>query len=134
MSESRDFSAWKIALVAVGAALGLNLLLRAGLKLEGTYVTFICAGGVAVLTMLWIAKVVRRAPTDRERINFLLLYSIFLAVISFVLVVMLAALNVWTYPGGIVFLIIHYVLYPFFAMMFLSKKQLAAIFKSEPNP
>lgn len=134
MTESRVFSAWKIALGAVGAAIALNALLRAGLKLEGTYVTFIVAGGVALLSMLWIAKVVRRPPTDRERGRFLLLYSIFLAVISFFLVVTLAALNVWLYPGGIIFLAIHYVVYPVFAMMLLSKKQFAAIIKSEPNP
>ena len=133
MNEAKVFSAWKVALGAVGAAVGLNALVRGAFKLEGTYVALAIAGGVALLTYLWIAKFVRRAPTDRERTNFLLLYSIFLLVISFALVLILAVQNIWHYPGGIIFLLIHYAPYPIFAMWVLSKKNMTMTFKNEPN-
>ena len=133
MTETKDFSAWKVALGAVGAALGLNALVRGALKLEGTYVTISIACGAALLVYLWIAKAVRRAPTERERVMFLLLYSIFLAVVSFWLVLILAVQNVWHYPGGFVFLLIHYVVYPLCAMWILSKKNIAMTFKNEAN-
>jgi peptidoglycan biosynthesis protein MviN/MurJ (putative lipid II flippase) len=133
MDESKGLSPWKLAFGAVGVVVGLNLILRGLLNLEsGSTIAFLAAGGASLLPVLWIAKVVRRPPTEGERKRLLLLYCAFLAVLCAV-VVLLAIAGIWLYPGGIVFLVIHSVVYLFFAVMFWSKKQFVRMFPNEPN-
>lgn len=133
MDDTKEFSPWQLALGAVGVVVAFNVVLRAALSLEsGPTIAFISAGGASLVPVLWIAKVVRRPPTDGERKRLLLLYCAFLALLC-VAVTFIAIAGVWQYPGGIVFLLIHSVVYLFFAVMFWSKKQFARMFPNEPN-
>jgi peptidoglycan biosynthesis protein MviN/MurJ (putative lipid II flippase) len=134
MDEPKGLSPWKLAFGAVGAVVGLNLILRGLLNLEsGPTIALIAAGGASLLPVLWIAQVVRRPPTEGERKRLLLLYCAFLAALCAV-VLLLAIAGIWLYPGGIFFLVIHSVVYLFFAVMFWSKKQFVRMFPNEPNP
>jgi len=130
MDETRIFSPLKLALSCVVAAISLNFLLRVLFKFEGVSITMLIAGCVAGFALLWVVKVVQRPPTNQERSRFLLLYSGILAFTCLV-IASLAAINGTLNTGGIIILIVHYLVYPFFALTFFSEKQFASIFKKQ---
>ncbi|HEY0825970.1 MAG TPA: hypothetical protein VGD76_19440 [Ramlibacter sp.] len=111
-----------VAFCAALFVLGLNVLLRVVLKLQGMYVTLGIAFGTAALVMAWFLRVVGRAPTTRERNRFLWIYTA-LVVVPW-LGVFLATMASRGFNGwALMLLALHAIAYPAAAQMFLTQKK-----------
>ncbi len=121
-----------IALCAAFLVLGLNVLLRLVLKLQGMYVTIGIALGAAAFAMAWFLKVVGRAPTPQERGRYLWIYTALIVVPwlgLFFLGTASRGFNGW----ALLTLALHALAYPAAAQMFLTQKKLGAPRRGKPG-
>ena len=119
----------RVVLVAFLAALlvgVLNIVLRLVLKLEGTFLTFGIALAAGATALAWFLKVLRRAPTPRERITFVGVYSGLVVLPFAALYVSVAASRGFPLPGMLMFLM-HAIAYPAVAQMMLAPRRFNAL-------
>jgi hypothetical protein len=128
-SDGSDGRRPRVVLVAFGAALlvgVLNVVLRLVLKWEGTALTVGIAFAAAGLAMTWFLKVLRRAPTPRERATFLGVYSA-LVLLPYIALYVSVAMSRGFHVAGLLVLALHAIAYPAVAQMLLAEKRFGAL-------
>jgi hypothetical protein len=119
----------RVVLLAFGAALlvgVLNIVLRLVLKWHGTSLTLGIAFTAAGLAMLWFLKVLQRAPTPRERVIFLGVYSA-LVLLPYIALYASVVARQGFHVLGLLVVTLHAVAYPATAQMLLSEKRFSAL-------
>lgn len=112
-----------VAAVLVGV---LNIILRLVLKLEGVFISFGIAFAAGAMALAWFLKVLRRAPTPRERMTFLCVYSGLVVLPFAALYVSVAASRGFPLPGMLIFLL-HAIAYPAVAQRMLRAPRFSAL-------
>jgi hypothetical protein len=128
-ADAEDARRPRVVLLAFGAALlvgVLNIVLRLVLKWHGTSVTLGIAFAAAGLAMLWFLKVLQRAPTTRERVLFVGVYSALVLLPYIALYASVVARQGFHVPGLLV-VALHGIAYPAMAQMLLAEKRFSAL-------